>query len=266
MAVLTKWSNMPILGVMLVFCIFRFFLLRRTEPGISEKIGIAAMLLSSALPLFFWCLRNYAVFVDFTGASERMRQLTWTVLPFRTQLKHPIFSVTGLNLFTHQSGLSLFLFETIASFWRGEFVWYTERIRSHASDLFFYASSLFFPVVSLWAAMKRGTSQERSKVITAFLFSLVMLAQLLVLSVMFDFGLSYYPRPDYPYMTSGRLILGALIPFMILYVDGFSLLLRPFRKKAHPLMILLGIMVIINILDFRESMPLFRAAGTWFNP
>jgi uncharacterized membrane protein len=54
---------------------------------------------------------------------------------------------------------------------------------------------------------------------------------LAALSMAFDFGASFYPSKASPYFSSGRLLSGSLVPFLIVYVAGLELWL-PSRGRA----------------------------------
>ncbi|HNK58884.1 MAG TPA: hypothetical protein PLL86_21915, partial [Leptospiraceae bacterium] len=46
---------------------------------------------------------------------------------------------------------------------------------------------------------------------------------LLLLSMIYDFGKCWYPSRENPFFTSGRLMIGMMIPFLILFVDGIRI-------------------------------------------
>ncbi|MFA4974177.1 MAG: hypothetical protein WC683_16330, partial [bacterium] len=58
-----------------------------------------------------------------------------------------------------------------------------------------------------------------------------------------------YPSPDYPYVSSGRLIGGILIPFLALYVAGLGRILSFLRFRTGALAVVAVLAVMIAIGD-----------------
>ena len=46
------------------------------------------------------------------------------------------------------------------------------------------------------------------------------------LSIGYDFGIGGSPLREYPFFTAGRLLLGGLIPFLLVYASGLNFLVR----------------------------------------
>jgi hypothetical protein len=53
----------------------------------------------------------------------------------------------------------------------------------------------------------------------------VSAAFVFILTIAYDFEGCAYPSRELPFLTSGRLILGALVPFLILYLIGLGAIL-----------------------------------------
>jgi hypothetical protein len=183
---------------------------RRQPAGVPRRSAVkAAGLLAGAavLPVALWGVRNAAVVGDVTGSAAKAAYLGWTLKPWGAMLDHPIFT---------PSGIVTFWSETIPAFWRGEFVWLLQRIASPGWDRFYAVSSLV-----LVAAACATSWRSRGVAACAACFAL-SLGFLGAVSVAFDFGDCYYPSRIHPFLVSGRLALGALIPFAILYVRGLE--------------------------------------------
>jgi hypothetical protein len=83
----------------------------------------------------------------------------------------------------------------------------------------------------------------------ALLCVLAPFAFLALLSVKFDFQDCFYPSRGSPFFVSGRLTLGMLIPFLILFAYGLDRLMRYFENitKFFVLAALLAFMLASEI-------------------
>ena len=91
---------------------------------------------------------------------------------------------------------------------------------------------------------------------------LVSLLCMIWLSLAFDFGASDFPSRTYPYFSSGRLIAGALVPFLVLYVQGLFSLVPGGHRDALSLAALLLLCTGMTISEIMVNSPVF---GSWFN-
>jgi hypothetical protein len=82
---------------------------------------------------------------------------------------------------------------------------------------------------------------------------------------MFDFGFCRYPSPAYPYFASGRLISGALIPFLLLYVQGLDLALEPIKQPAARSLALASLIALMTVGQFIVFRPAFDSEYNWFH-
>ena len=257
-AYLTKLSNLPLIfvavGAILWWCIteVRAGRLRGAMPALG------ALALCAGTPIVTWLLWMKTQFGDFTGATSKTQSLGWTTKQFSDWWPHPIFTA---------SGMWTFLSELIASFWRGEFMWHAHIIGFKGLDLFYVLSSLgliLIAVISLPRERAKNTSEARRRMlciaVACVIASIVFLA---FLSLQFDFGACINPSRARPYFFQGRLMLGALIPFAMLYVYGLSRLLR------HEPSLVLGavgaIAITITILELLANRVAFTSAYNWFH-
>jgi hypothetical protein len=160
-----------------------------------------------------------------------------------------------------------FLSELIASFWRGEFMWRAQTIGYKGLDLFYVLSSLgliLIAIISLSRARARNTSAAQRCVLwiaAACVIATIMF--LAFLSLQFDFGACINPSRARPYFFQGRLMLGALIPFAMLYVYGLSRLLR---NESRLLVGAVGVIaIVITISDLLANCVAFTSAYNWFH-
>ena len=74
------------------------------------------------------------------------------------------------------------------------------------------------------------TSPQRQALWLGFGSFCAAVAFLGFVSIIYDFHDCFYPARTHPYFTSGRLMLGALIPFLLLFVHGLGPRIQ-FREK-----------------------------------
>jgi hypothetical protein len=208
-AVLVKLANLPLIGVACAGLLLRARGLGREQRARSVLPALALLLACAAVPIAAWLAWNRTRFGDWTGTAAQVTRLDWTPKPLAGWWPHPLFSAAGLYAFWS---------ELLASFWRGEFVWHGQRLAHRAMDVFYWGSSAVLPAVAL---IRLPSARGARAALVLAAFSLASgVAFLVVLSLAFDFGHCFYPSRAHPYFTSGRLLSGALIPFLLLYVHG----------------------------------------------
>ena len=92
--------------------------------------------------------------------------------------------------------------------------------------------------------------------------SVVLLAGL---SIPFDFDGGWYPSRASPYLVSGRLISGALVPFMFLYLDGLRRVLSWARLRVDPLVVVALIAAAMTCSELVLTADVFRSPYNWFH-
>lgn len=256
---LTKVSNVAILvlfGVILLLRIRKVAKLKKLRTDLSKIVLIFS---AAIIPIALWFGRNYFLLGDITGSSEKIKMLGWTVKPFGEMWNHPIFSFHGI--ITFWNGL-------MATFWRGELVWFKTALASHACDLFYSTSSFLFiaaAAIGLILHKQRDLSEERFIYSISFLVAGLSIMFLIAISISYDFNGCWYPSRDYPYMTSGRLISGMLVPFLILYRNGLDYVLSKFRLSRYQAVVVLIIAVLITVSEVVLSYQVFKSQYNWFH-
>jgi hypothetical protein len=255
---LTKLSNMPLIFVAvgaILWCCITEARARRPREAMP---ALGALTVCAATPIAAWLLWIKTHFGDFTGATSKAQLLGWTTKPFSDSWSHPIFTAQGMWTF---------LSELIASFWRGEFMWHARTIGFKGMDLFYVLSSfglISVAVISLLRQQDKNTGQAQHRVLwiaAACVIATIMFLGLL--SLQFDFGQCLNPSRERPYFFQGRLMLGALIPFVILYVYGLNRLLR--AQYGPVLGVIAGIASVITISDFLANSVAFTSVYNWFH-
>jgi hypothetical protein len=258
-SILVKFSSVALLPVgagMIGWSVWRW---RRT-PGLSVELAKGVVALAAAfLPVAAWATRNYFVLGDVTGSAIKARYLGWTLKPIAAWPSHPIFGARGLLIF---------LRETMATFWRGELVWALKPIASPGWDGFYVVSTTVFlaaAVIAPWTWRKDDRASDRWVLGPSLLLFTLSFAFLAAISVIYDFGACYYPSRAMPYMTSGRLATGALIPFAILYLSGLDALLPRTLAPRVRWAILTFPIALMTVSEIVMSRPAFHSAYNGFH-
>jgi hypothetical protein len=245
----------PVAAAMVAMGVLRF------ERGAARRDAIVkggVLIAAAAVPVVAWCARNFVLFGDATG-SVGNRYLGWTLKPLGAMTDHPIFTVPGI---------AFFWTETLARFWRGEFVWGLRPIASQGWDLFYAVSSLVFIAAAMIASStwrKSSNPAERYVLWSSLALFLLSLAFLAAISVAYDFGDCRYPSRASPYWTSGRLASGALIPFAILYLSGLDALLPKRSGDRLRWAVLIALIGLLTVSECAMSTMVFRSAYNWFH-
>jgi hypothetical protein len=159
--------------------------------------------------------------------------------------------------------------------WRGEFVSHLKPVASPAMDKFYTTSStaLLIAAAAAWAHRSRSgfLAEVRSPAaragVNAIVWASVTVSALSLagLSVAFDYGSSHYPSRDYPYSTSGRLIAGALVPFLIRYLEGFAFILRPLSRVVAPFIFVAWTSVMMTVSEVALTRHVLANPFNWFH-
>jgi len=255
---LVKLSSVPIVCIAAVTVLM---IVRRAGAGERRAAAgrSAVLLLGASAPLALWGARNVMLLGDVTGSVAKARLLGWSPRPMGALFDHPLFTPGGVATFWQ---------ETMTSLWRGEFTWGFERIASSGWDTFYGISSLVLPAAAVAALVLRGrTARGEERVaqwlgLAMFLLSLLFLAGI---SVAFDFGGCYYPSQAHPFLTSGRLALAALLPFLALYLSGLEALLPGPRIGAFRWALLIAVVAAMTASEIGLSRAAFHSAYNWFH-
>jgi Predicted membrane protein (DUF2142) len=257
-AYLAKLSNVPTIlvavGAILWWCIAE----ARTGRFREAILPLGILAVCAAAPILAWLVWMKAHFGDFTGATSKAQFLGWTTKRFSDWWSHPIFTA---------SGMWTFLSELIASFWRGEFMWHARIIGFKGMDLFYVLSSvglLVIAAISFARARAKNTSLPQRRLLwIAAACVVVTIVFLAFLSLQFDFGACINPSRERPYFFQGRLMLGALIPFAMLYVYGLS---RILLDEPNLVLGAVGaIAIAITFSDLLANRVAFTSAYNWFH-
>ena len=260
-ALLTKFTNAPILAIVGVAALVKMGLPWWRQRSRAHLLPGAVLLLTSLIPVACWMLRNYLVLGDLSGFALRSRFMGWTPKSLGQYLNHPIFTPGGFMLFWR--GLATTL-------WRGEFLWHRANLAIGSVDAFYFLSSTLLLLCFITASSFGGEKATAVRCSTAAwcLPPLTLaLALLMLFSISYDFGTGPFNTPsrDVPYFTQGRLILAALVPFLIMYLAGLESLLEWLRLSFLRLPLLIIMVNVLAIAEIAYSLEVFASRYNWFH-
>lgn len=234
--------------------------LRQSSEQLSRKAWVltASLFAAGILPAL-WMVRNYKVMGDFTGGKAKAHELGWTVKPIKEMIRNPLFSLHGLHYFVPA---------LTRRFWRGEYVWRNLEMNSALADRFYLLSSAILLLVFLVEFSRRRRSMSRLSRLAALNAALLVVGSVLfivAISVPFDYHDCAYPSRAIPFTTSGRIISGAILPFVLLYAIGLEKITSVFRKWVPPVAVLACIMLFITVSEVRVRSAVFSSPYNFFS-
>jgi hypothetical protein len=256
---LNKISNLPLLTMSGAVVLFKISRLAKAGKLRAAFPALASLALCAGLPMIAWLAWCKHTFGDFTGTTAKIQFLGWTYKSFGEWWQHPIFTPHGL--WTFVSGL-------MATFWQGEFLWHRQPLASPAVDTIYAISSVGFVGVAVMALLSRSTGAtgpQRQVLWFGFLCFVAAVAFLGFLSILYDFQDCFYPSRVHPYFTSGRLMLGALIPFLLLFLYGMDWALSWIKNNWAKPLVLLGLILFMLISEITINRTMFSNAYNWFH-
>jgi hypothetical protein len=255
---LTKITNLPLLAISALAVLFKTWRLFRAEKLRAAAPAVFSLAICAGLPMVLWLAWCKIVFGDFTGSEAKIQFLGWTHKPFAEWWPHPIFT---------PHGLWIFLSGNLATLWQGEMLWHRQPLAIHGVDSVYAILSVGLLALTLAALFRRPavtTTQQWQTLSLAFGCFAATLVFFGWLSIIYDFQDCFYPSRAHPYFTSGRLLLGALIPFLLLFVFGLDRALARFGNPAKFFM-LAGIILFMLVSEISIDWPVFPNPYNWFH-
>jgi hypothetical protein len=257
-AFLTKMTNLPpllVTAAALVLFISHRWRAAKLAPTLPALTAMALCALPPVVAWLAWCQKN---FDDLTGSSIKARFWGWTLKPFPEWFHHPIFTPAGARKF------SAFF---ITEFWQGEMSWHGQPLSFRAASWAYVLVTLSLLVAAVAVILRRsaGPPWPVRRALWFSLFTFASCAGFLVyVSIRFDFHECHYPSRAIPYLFSGRLALGALIPFMLLLVSGLDRVLERFSVRAK--FLVLGALILAMLAnEIATDWPVFASKYNWFH-
>lgn len=238
--------------------------LLREGRGRDALPCVPVALFAAALPVALWFGRNYVLLGDATGTRAKIAVLGFSWRPLGALLAHPIFTPAGLWEFW--DGL-------MRTLWRGELTWHIKPIASPMVDMFYTLSSTALLIAAAVALVVRARAvpvprpdRVRADTDTMVWASVILsVACLAALSVSFEYPRSFFPSQQYPYFALGRLIAGALVPFLVLYVDGVAFLTQRFSRVVGPLVFVASTSLLMTVSEVMLTRHIFANPYNWFH-
>jgi hypothetical protein len=255
---LAKLSNLPLLAVSAALVALKIFQLARAGKFRAAMPSIFSLALCAGLPAalwFAWCKSNFG---DLTGNEQKIQFLGWTHKPFAEWFHHPIFT---------PHGFWAFFSDLLATFWQGELLWDRQPLAlPWANFIYVFSSIIFLGIAGGRLPAKSAAAQKNQRHALWFCFTCfaAAVAFLGFLSTIYDFHDCFRPARDFPYFTSGRMILGALIPFLLLFVHGLDCALKKFGNAAK-FSALAAIILFMLATEITIDWPIFPNPYNWFH-
>ena len=256
---LTKLTNAPLLAVAAVVILLQ--LKRMAGEGTLRAVlpAVGLMVLCAGVPVAAWLGWMKHHFGDFTGEAVHAVSQGWAHKPAGQWLHHPIFTPTGL--WTFASSL-------LASFWNGELVWHGQPMNSRIVNLVFALLSLLFLGLGVRGIISNRTILEPFQR-RALWMSLACIPTAMVflglISLPYDFQDCLRPSRALPYFFSGRLMLGAVVPFFLVFVYGLDQASGRGKMPWTRPLILSGIILFMLITELVANRPVFSSGFNWFH-
>jgi hypothetical protein len=257
-AYLTKMSNLPLLAAAGVLLVVKILGLAGNGKFRSSAWPLLLLLFAAALPTAAWMAWCKINFGDVTGSSLKIHFLGWTHKPIAEWLPHPIFS---------SPGIWFFLKRNLTTFWQGEMLWQRQPLAIPAVDSAYVVLTLGLQALTLVAWLHRPslfTSPQRAALGLGFLCVAAALAFFALLSVKYDFQDCFYPSRAQPFFVSGRLMLGMLIPFLLLFACGLDRLMHLF-ENATKFLVLFALLAFMIASEIALDGPIFSNEYNWFH-
>lgn len=231
--------------------------LRAVADKSRRTTGVIAMLTVAAVPIGLWLMRNRVILGDWSGSKTKQQYLGWSIQPFAHILRHPLFTWSGASYF----------FNTLSrNFWRGEMYWHAVPRVAWFDPIYLFGSILCCGafVVLLFRSPREGSLKRfadfssGAMVVGSVLF-------LMAISIPFDFGHCFYPSRARPYFVSGRIIIGVLLPFAIMFLRGLQILCNRVMPTMNPLIPAIAIAAGVFVAETWMFIPMLSSHFNMFS-
>jgi len=214
-------------------------------------MSLGALVISVSAPLAAWWVRTWIVAGDPLASQVKYTSLGWVAKPAAEITDHPLFHSAAL--------ISPFWHDLMRTLWRGEFPWHGSPLGWPPLDVFFSVSSAVLVVLAAVRAWRaRQTGEGRALAIAALTFA-AAIGLIIWISIAFRFSVqSTRPSLAYPYFSSGRLIAGTLVPFVLLYSEGLQSIVR------RPLPVIAVLALAMTAAELVLSLDVFSSPYNWF--
>jgi hypothetical protein len=256
---LTKAVNIPLLAVSLLMLSLKILRLAKTGKMRASLPALAVLALCAGIPAGLWMIWCEHYFGDLTGSTANIQFVGVTAKPIGEWLHHPIFTPHGLWTFVS---------DLLSRFWQGEFLWHNQPMTFPAVAAIYAILSIglvALAVVNLCLKHISATGGQRQILWFSFACFIGLVAFWGFQSIIYNFDHCPNPTPKYPYFATGRYLLGALIPFLLLFVYGLDRALS-FTKSRWPRWLALAAMILFMLVsEIAIDWPVFSSQYNWFH-
>ena len=254
---LAKISNLPLLAVAGIFLALKIFRLAQNKNLRPSAPSLAVLGFCAGLPMIAWMTWCKINFGDFTGSVLKIQFLGWTHKPFAEWFHHPLFTLQGFWFF---------LKGNLSTFWQGESLWQRRPLAIPAVNLVYVILSLGLPALAFFNLLRprEFTATQRIALWFGFACFASTFAFFALLSVKYDFQDCFYPSREHPFFVSGRLMLGMLIPFLLLFTSGLNQALKKFNSPAK-FAVLAALLAFMLVTEITIDWPVFPNPYNWFH-
>jgi hypothetical protein len=220
--------------------------------------ALGAFLCCAELPVIAWIAWCKAHFGEATGSAVKTHYLGWTIKPFSQWWHHPLFSPSGL--WTYLSG-------QLGTFWQGEIWWQGPPLCLPGTNNIYTVLSLISLAAALPSLLRRSldaASGQRRALQLALVCFIAELSFFGLISIIYDFHKFHNPSREHPYFVAGRMMLGALIPFLFVFVYGLDRLLSRFGAITK-FVTLIAMLTAMLTLEIATDYPVFASPYNWFH-
>ena len=257
---LTKLTTVPLLAMAGIWIAIKVRQLAKQSALRHELPALSLLLACAALPIAAWLTWMKTAFGDFTGSAAKLHFITWTPKPFREWWHHPIFT---------PHGLWIFISELASSFWQGgEIHWHANVLDLPAADAVYVILTLAMLLFALFSALtRRGAASHFQRQSLWFCLGCMGAGSLFLayLSIKYDFGICMDPSPEHPYLAEGRLILGAMIPCLLIYLYGLKFLLQDVKIHWAKTAALTLIILFMLASEIATDCTVFASQYNWYH-
>lgn len=224
-----------------------------------ELLKLAAGAAAAIIPTAILLIRNKLAMGDLFGTKEKIEMHGWVLKPFSEVWNHPVFGIQGF---------SYFIKNLMSTFWRGEFYWHGKSLSWSVMDKLYVITTIVFilaAIIYLVAARKRLSGGEKFADWLSLSVLMSGIGFLLIFSISYDFGDFLYPSRAMPYVVSGRLIMAALIPVVILYLNGLHVILEKMRAVRYETAAVVFLIALFTFSEVAMTLSPVLSLYNWFH-
>ena len=255
---LTKIVNVPLIAVSLLMLFLKIVNLMKAKQWRAAWPAFLTLGLCAGVPAglwMTWCKFNYG---DLTGSTVAIQYWNTIAKPLGEWWHHPIFTLRGSWTF---------LSDLLSKFWQGEFKWHDQPMTFQSVGIIYALLSIGFVLLALanvCLAPAGVTSLQRQTLWFGFGCLIASVVFWGGQSIIYDFTNCPNPTPQYPYFSTGRYLMGAVIPFLLLFVRGLDRALNRFGDAAK--FSALAAMILFMLAgEIATDWPAFSNEFNWYH-